>query len=154
MDIRWCVIFQSSFRYEKRFCLDWPDNYYSWIKGDEYLIPQKRHSCSGGLMLYGLMTFEGFLWIKLIGGSLNSKRYQDILILAINDMRKMKKNFIWMHDGAPAHRSKSTKNWPARSPYLNIIKNDWRLVYIQKNLQSHCDRKWSNINFCFYQFNF
>ena len=51
----------------------------------------------------------------------------------------MKKNFIWMHDGAPAYKSNSTKdfiskkkvkllNWSARSPDLNIIKNIWSLL--------------------------
>ena len=75
---------QVVFTDEKRFCLDRPDNYYSWIKGNEYQIRQKRHSGGGGLMIYGLMTLEGLLWIKLIEGSLNSERYQDLLILAIN----------------------------------------------------------------------
>ena len=80
-------------------------------------------------MIYDLMMFEGFLWIKRIEGSLNSERYQDILISAINEVRKIKLNFIWIHDGAPAHRSNSTKdciskkkvkllNWPTRSPDL------------------------------------
>ena len=60
---------------EKRFYLDWPDNYYSWIKGNEYQIPQKRHSGGGGMMIYGLMMFDGFSWIKRIEGSLNSEGY-------------------------------------------------------------------------------
>ena len=38
---------------EKRFCLYGPDNYYSWINGDEHLTRQKRHSVGGGLMIYG-----------------------------------------------------------------------------------------------------
>ena len=72
-------------------------------------------------MIYGFIIFEGFLWIKRIDVSLNSKRYHDILILAINEVRKKKKNFIWMHDGALAYRSISTIDFLSKkSGYIKL----------------------------------
>ena len=46
---------------------------------------------------------------------------------------------IFMHDGAPCHRSKAVKefleqenvqvlDWPGNSPYLNPIENLWKLM--------------------------
>ena len=64
---------------------------------------------------------------------LNSLAYQNVLKVGIQEMYK--EDIIFMHDGAPCHRSKQTQgfldrkkvcvlsDWPSQSPDLNPIEN-------------------------------
>ena len=104
------------------------------------------------------------------GKTLNAERYQAPLEKEITDeVRELfgDSNWIFLHDGAPAHRAASTRDWlqengitasndfPPNSPDLNIIENIWhtmkhrlyarRIYYDSTGLERALRRVWNGI---------
>ena len=109
---------------EKRFCLDGPDDWRSYIsKGTKY-IRQKRQCGGGGIMVWLMLMPNNLLSYKIIKGNLNSDGYIKLLQESIVPIIKL--NFgsdIWyQEDNSPVHKANKVKQFIKEA---NIRVLDW-----------------------------
>ena len=90
------------------------------------------------ICVWGAIKWDGSKTIALCPTTVNSSDYQNILSSFLPDLYNSKS--IFMHDGAPCHRSTSTSkfaddmgiclisDWPPNCPDINIIENLWSIV--------------------------
>lgn len=119
---------------------------YVWRKpGEEFkrecLVPTFK-SGRETLMVWGCITYEGVGALHLCETSVTGTYYKSILeknLQATVSVMGIGDDYKFVHDGAPAHRSKLIKNYlkenkvevlehPAQSPDLNPIENLWAHV--------------------------
>jgi transposase len=115
-------------------------------------------------MTWGCLTAYGTGELIRINGNINSASYIDILskglVKTIENFPLNPKKAIFMHDNAPPHMAKITKEWlknnkikvmewPAQSPDLNPIENLWEIIdkKIRKRTvkASNCNELWEII---------
>lgn len=92
------------------------------------------------IMIWGAISSTGKSKLIFIKGTVNSQKYQEILAEAEDSLLGLQpKSFVFQHDGATSHTSKSTSDWlqknkwtvsswPANSADLNPIENLWGLM--------------------------
>lgn len=92
------------------------------------------------LMIWGAISSTGKSKLIFIRGTVNSKKYQEILAEAEQSLLFLqRKSFIFQQDGATSHTSKSTSEWlqkkkwkvspwPTNSADLNPIENLWGIM--------------------------
>lgn len=128
---------------ECRFSMDGPDNFQSWQLHDEPIQTYRpmRHMSGGSVMVYGAMGSDGYFVLRKIDGTLDGKKYLELLKKDIipNIRTHFSDHFIYMHDNARPHTSKIVKrflesdhvkvlDWPSHSPDMNLIENIWKLM--------------------------
>jgi len=139
----WEIIIFSD---EKKFSLDGPHDWRSYIHKSSKDYYMKRQGGGGGIMVWIMAMPNGLLSFNLITDNLNSDKYVEHL--SKNVVPIIKLNY------AAAHKSRKVQDfftnsrisvleWPSRSPDLTIVENCWKtisdLVYDGKKFQSKED---------------
>ena len=117
---------------EKKFNLDGPDNWSTWVDEDGEIYRNKRQMGGGSLMVWGMIMPSGFIHLERLEGKFNSEKYIEMPSEVIPNLDTLfgKGNYWFQQDNSSIHTSKaSTKyfdeagvrvlEWPARSPEKN-----------------------------------
>lgn len=132
---------KTVFTDEKRFTLDGPDCWCSYVRDSKCLTRQKRQCHGGGIMVW-LMTFpSGILAYRVLQGKFDAIQYIKLLQDMIVPIIKLNcgNDFYYQEDNSPVHKAKVVKkfmadsnikviDWPARSPDINIVEDIWSLL--------------------------
>lgn len=82
---------------------------------------------------------KGGLFFLPKGNTMNGTQYSDVLQNQILGFYQLHQCDFFMHDGAPAHKTKTVSKWlsdnnvrvfewPGNSPDLNPIENCWKVI--------------------------
>lgn len=132
---------KTIFSDEKRFCLDGPDDWRSYISKNQNLVRQKRQCNGGGIMIWLMLMPNGLISHKVIKGKFNSDGYIKLLQESIVPMIKLNfgSDVSFQEDNSPVHKARKVKqfmkdsnievlDWPPKSPDLNIVEDVWKWI--------------------------
>lgn len=126
---------------EKRFSMDGPDNWNSYVKRNSKLVREKRQCKGGGINIWMMVLPNGLLAHRVIEGNFCSNKYNEMLKDMIVPILKLNfgEDFFFQQDNSSIHRAKNIKKffqdssiklieWPAKSPDLNIVEDLWKAI--------------------------
>ena len=132
---------KTIFSDEKRFSLDGPDNWSTYVPKGKSIFRNQRVCGGGGVMIWLMVLPNGLLSHAVINGTFGSKDYITLLSDHIVPIIKLNfgENCHFQQDNRPVHTAKkvteflkfakvNTTKWPARSPDINIVEDIWHLL--------------------------
>lgn len=132
---------KTIFTDEKKFSLDGPDDWGTYMLPGEKLFRNKRQCDGGGLMVWLMAMPNGLLSHKIIRGPFKSNNYIHLLETQVIPIAKLNfgNDFFLQEDNATVHKAKNVKTfleksavkvlkWPAKSPDINIVEDIWRII--------------------------
>ena len=132
---------KTIFSDEKRFSLDGPDCWRSYIKENDDIVRERRQ-CQGGDIMMWLMSFpNGLVSYEIIEGYFKSINYKYLLEKRILPTIRLNygSDFYYQDDNCTVHKAKLVKDflkeervnvleWPYKSPDINIVENIWKMI--------------------------
>lgn len=126
---------------EKRFSLDGPDDWRTYIHNSENYFRQTRQCKGGGVMVWLMVMPNGLLTYHIIEGKFNSAKYVDLLNKVVVPIMKLNFNgqIIFQEDNCRVHKARIVNDfwkntgirvleWPSKSPDLNITEDIWKVI--------------------------
>jgi hypothetical protein len=126
---------------EKRFSMDGPDDWQTYVPISDVVVRQKRQCRGGGIMVWLMCLPSGLLSFRVIEGKFNSQRYINLLQEMIVPIMKLNygSNFFFQEDNCAIHKSRQVKEfmskskinvieWPSKSPDINMVEDIWSMI--------------------------
>ena len=126
---------------EKRFSLDGPDDWRTYVTVGDRCVRNKRQCHGGSIMVWLMCIPNGLISYKIVGDHFKSGNYIDLLKKSAVPIMKLNlaEDFHFQQDNSPVHTAALTKKfmkeaninvieWPAKSPDLNIVEDIWKML--------------------------
>lgn len=131
----------TSFSDEKKFNLDGPDNWCTYMSEKDEYFRESRQCKGGGIMVWLMVMPNGMLAHRIIEGKFKAINYIQLLQESVVPILKLNygNNACYQDDNCSVHRARIVKQfmdstgiktlkWPSKSPDINLTEDAWKII--------------------------